>query len=178
MTTPAITAPNTLSELSGTYAIDPAHTRIGFVARHAMVTKVRGAFNDFEGSATVDSLDLTRSRANLTIKAASIDTRNSQRDEHLRGPNFFQADRHPSIGLRALRFEPTDDGWIVPAVLSVGGAETPVTLHARRLPDPAPGTIAVLITGEFDRTTTRIRAPRLMVGHRIAMEAELRFTRR
>jgi polyisoprenoid-binding protein YceI len=112
------------------------------------------------------------------LNAASVRTGIAQRDGHLRGPNFFHADRHPYIGLRALRFEPADDGWIVPAVLSVGGAETPVTLHARRLPDPAPGAIAVRITGEFDRTTTRIRAPRLVVGHRIAMEAELSFTRR
>ena len=51
-------------------------------------------------------------------------------------------------------------------------------LHARRLPDPAPGAIALRITGEFDRTATRMRAPRIMVGHRIAMEAELTFTRR
>ena len=53
-----------------------------------------------------------------------------------------------------------------------------MTLHARRLPDPAPGAIALRITGEFDRTTTRMRAPRLMVGHRIAIEADLTFTRR
>jgi hypothetical protein len=63
-------------------------------------------------------------------------------------------------------------------MLTVGGGETPVTLHARRLPDPAPGAIALRITGELDRTTTRIRAPRIMVGHRIAMAAELTFTRR
>ena len=55
------TIPATLSELSGNYVIDPAHTRIGFVARHAMVTKVRGAFNEFEGSAVVDGTDLTKS---------------------------------------------------------------------------------------------------------------------
>jgi polyisoprenoid-binding protein YceI len=96
-TTTAVTTPTTLSELSGTYTIDPAHTRIGFVARHAMVTKVRGAFNDFEGSATVDHNDLSQSRVDLTIKAASIDTRNSQRDEHLRGNDFLAMDEYPEI---------------------------------------------------------------------------------
>ena len=55
------TIPATLADLSGTYVLDPAHTRIGFVARHAMVTKVRGAFNEFEGSAVVDSTDFTKS---------------------------------------------------------------------------------------------------------------------
>ena len=112
------------------------------------------------------------------LSAASVETGIPKRDGHLRGPSFFHADRHPQIGLRALRFEPAEDGWVVPAMLTVGGAETPVTLHAQRLPDPGPGAIALRITGEFDRTTTRMRAPRIMVGHRIAMEAELTFTRR
>lgn len=159
----------------GTWAVS-ADTRATFSARNFGIRMVRGTLAMDRGTVTV-----TGGRpvaAEGALNAASVRTGIAQRDGHLRGPNFFHADRHPHIGLRALRFEPADDGWIVPAVLSVGGAETPVTLHARRLPDPAPGTIAVLITGEFDRTTTRIRAPRLMVGHRIAMEAELSFTRR
>ena len=57
------TAPATLADLSGTYILDPAHTRVGFVARHAMVTKVRGAFNEFEGSAVVDADDFAKSIA-------------------------------------------------------------------------------------------------------------------
>ena len=56
-TAPAAAAATTLTDLTGTYTIDPAHTRIGFVARHAMVTKVRGAFNEFEGTAVVDGDD-------------------------------------------------------------------------------------------------------------------------
>ena len=83
------TIPATLSELSGTYVLDPAHTRIGFVARHAMVTKVRGAFNEFEGSAVIDGTDFTKSTGQLTIQAASIDTRNEQRDGHLRSNDFL-----------------------------------------------------------------------------------------
>jgi polyisoprenoid-binding protein YceI len=89
--------PATLSELSGNYVIDPAHTRIGFVARHAMVTKVRGAFNGFEGSAVVDGTDFTKSTGQLTIQAASIDTRNEQRDAHLRSNDFLAMEEHPQI---------------------------------------------------------------------------------
>src|SRR4029079_6929846 len=63
-----------LATLSGAYQLDPAHSRIGFVARHAMVTKVRGSFNDFSGAAVLDGADPTRSTATVTIKAASIDT--------------------------------------------------------------------------------------------------------
>ncbi len=91
------TIPATLSELSGTYVIDPAHTRIGFVARHAMVTKVRGAFNEFEGSAVVDGADFTKSTGQLTIQAASIDTRNEQRDAHLRSNDFLAMEEYPQI---------------------------------------------------------------------------------
>ena len=81
--------PAALADLTGSWTIDPTHSRVGFVARHAMVTKVRGAFNDFEGRAVVDGADLSGSRVNLFIQAASIDTRNEQRDEHLRSNDFF-----------------------------------------------------------------------------------------
>jgi polyisoprenoid-binding protein YceI len=94
-----MTATLTLSptDLTGTYVIDPAHTRIGFSARHAMVTKVRGAFNEFDGGATLDFADPTNSSAHLTIQTASVDTRNAQRDAHLRTNDFFDAPTYPTI---------------------------------------------------------------------------------
>ena len=88
---------NDLTALTGTWTLDPAHTRIGFVARHAMVTKVRGSFNEFDGTATVDGNDLSASKVSLTIKAASIDTRNEQRDGHLKSNDFLAMDEHPEI---------------------------------------------------------------------------------
>ncbi len=98
MTTVSTTAaPATLSDLSGTWTIDPAHSRIGFVARHAMVTKVRGAFTEFEGTAVVGAGDFTRSRVELVIQASSIDTSNDQRDEHLRSNEFFDMGTYPQI---------------------------------------------------------------------------------
>ena len=98
MTSPTTFAPaTTLAELSGTYILDPTHTRIGFVARHAMVTKVRGQFNDFEGTGVVDATDFTKSAVTVVIQAASIDTRNEQRDAHLRSNDFLAMDEHPQI---------------------------------------------------------------------------------
>src|SRR4249919_1229206 len=94
MTTASIPA---LTELTGTYTLDPAHTRIGFVARHAMVTKVRGSFDEFAGTAVLDGANPANSRAEVTIKAASIDTRNAQRDEHLRGNDFLAMQEYPQI---------------------------------------------------------------------------------
>jgi polyisoprenoid-binding protein YceI len=90
------TAP-ALTDLTGTYTLDPAHTRIGFVARHAMVTKVRGSFNEFEGTATLDGADPAKSTAKVTINAASIDTRNAQRDAHLRSNDFLAMEEYPEI---------------------------------------------------------------------------------
>ena len=86
-----------LTELTGTYTLDPAHTRIGFVARHAMVTKVRGSFNEFAGTAELDGANPENSRVQLTIEAASIDTRNAQRDEHLRSNDFLAMQEYPKI---------------------------------------------------------------------------------
>jgi polyisoprenoid-binding protein YceI len=116
MTTTA-TPQSTLTDLTGTYTLDPAHTRIGFVARHAMVTKVRGAFNEFEGTGTLDGTSPANSRVQVTIDAASIDTRNAQRDEHLRGNDFLAMKEYPRItfsstGVRQLdatTFEVTGD---------------------------------------------------------------------
>jgi polyisoprenoid-binding protein YceI len=85
------------ADIAGDYVLDPAHTRIGFSARHAMVTKVRGQFNEFEGTAVVDGTDLTRSTVQLTIQAASIDTRNEQRDGHLRSNDFLAMEEYPQI---------------------------------------------------------------------------------
>jgi len=86
-----------LTELTGTYTLDPAHTRIGFVARHAMVTKVRGSFDEFAGTAVLDGANPANSRVEVTIEAASIDTRNAQRDEHLRGNDFLAMEEYPQI---------------------------------------------------------------------------------
>src|ERR1019366_7385204 len=102
------TAP-VLTDLTGTYTIDPAHTRIGFVARHAMVTKVRGSFNEFEGTATLDGANPANSRVQVTINAASIDTRNAQRDEHLRSNDFLAMGEYPQITFSSTGVRPLED---------------------------------------------------------------------
>jgi polyisoprenoid-binding protein YceI len=94
VTTPATTAVST--DLTGDYLLDPTHTRLGFVARHAMVTKVRGSFEQFEGKAHLDFADPTRSTAEVTFQIASVNTGQAQRDEHLRTNDFFDAQTYPT----------------------------------------------------------------------------------
>jgi polyisoprenoid-binding protein YceI len=118
------------TELSGTYTIDPAHSRIGFVARHAMVTKVRGSFNDFEGSGYFDAEDPSRSHLELTIKTSSIDTGNPDRDAHLRSNDFFDMDNYPEIRFVSTRVETKGaDEYLVTGDLTMKGVTRPVSIE-------------------------------------------------
>lgn len=94
------------SQLTGTYTIDASHSTLGFVARHAMVTKVRGAFNEFAGTFTVNADDPSKATAEVVIEATSIDTRNADRDAHLKSNDFFAMDQFPQLTFRSTKFEP------------------------------------------------------------------------
>ena len=122
------TAPD-LTALTGTWTIDPTHSRIGFVARHAMVTKVRGSFNEFEGTAVLDAEDPAASSARVTIRATSIDTRNAQRDEHLRSNDFFAMDEHPTITFVSTGVEQVGEGeFSLAGDLTIKGTTRPVRI--------------------------------------------------
>jgi polyisoprenoid-binding protein YceI len=95
--------------LTGDYTIDTAHSRVGFVARHAMVTKVRGSFNEFEGSIHLDGANPENSSGQVTIQAKSIDTRNSQRDDHLRSNDFLDMDNHAEVTFASTAIKQDDE---------------------------------------------------------------------
>ena len=117
------------ASLTGSYTIDPTHSRIGFVARHAMVTKVRGSFNEFEGAGYLDAEHPENSKVQLTIKAASIDTRNADRDGHLRSNDFFDMENHPDITFVSTGVEPVDaETYRVTGDLTIKGVTKPVTV--------------------------------------------------
>lgn len=126
MTTTTVTK---LDELTGSYTIDPSHSRVGFVARHAMVTKVRGNFNDFTGSFTLDGDDPSASKAELVIEATSVDTRNADRDAHLRSNDFFAMEEHPQIRFASTKVEQVADSeFRVNGDLTLRGVTKPVTV--------------------------------------------------
>ena len=114
---------------TGTYTVDASHSRIGFVARHAMVTKVRGAFNDYEAVAEVNGDDLSDTKVRVAIKAASVDTRSEQRDGHLRSGDFFDVETYPEISFSSTAVEPVgDDVLRVTGDLTIKGTTRPVTI--------------------------------------------------
>jgi polyisoprenoid-binding protein YceI len=122
-----MTTTTRLSELTGDYVLDAAHTRIGFVARLAMVAKVRGQFDEFEGSAHLDGDDPSKSSARVTIQAKSIQTRNQQRDDHLRN-HFLDTDNHPTVTFTSTKVEQVDEtSFKVTGDLTIRGVTKPVT---------------------------------------------------
>ena len=87
---------SSVNDYAGTYTIDPAHSEIGFTARHAMVTKVRGTFDTFSGTAT-SGKNLEGAAISVDIDAASINTRNEGRDGHVKSADFFDVENFPKI---------------------------------------------------------------------------------
>lgn len=93
----------------GNWVIDQAHSEIHFMVRHMMISKVRGQFREFSGSFTIDEAP-ERSCVEVVIRAASIDTGDSQRDGHLRSPEFLDTETHPEIRFRSTSVRPIGDG--------------------------------------------------------------------
>jgi polyisoprenoid-binding protein YceI len=119
--------------LTGDYVFDPVHSTFGFVARHAMVTKVRGTFGEFEGSAHLDFTNASKSSVTVTIKATSIDTGHPDRDAHLRGNDFFDMDQYPEITFKSTSIESVDENtYRVTGDLTIRGVTKSVTFEAER----------------------------------------------
>jgi polyisoprenoid-binding protein YceI len=108
---------------AGTWAIDPTHTEVGFVARHLMVTKVRGSFADVSGTVEVAE-DITKSVANVSIKTASVSSGTADRDNHLRSADFFDSENYPEMTFVSTGF----DGDTLTGDLTIKGVTKPVTL--------------------------------------------------
>jgi polyisoprenoid-binding protein YceI len=119
----------TLESLTGDYTVDTAHSRLGFAARHAMVTKVRGQFKEFEGTAHLDFADPSKSSAEVSIKTASVDTGHEQRDAHLRTNDFFDAPTYPEMTFRSTSVEKVDDEhYKLTGDLTIKETTKPVTI--------------------------------------------------
>ena len=140
---------------AGTYAIDGSHTNLGVTARHLMVSKVRGYFSDVAGTVTIAD-DPLASSVELTVKADSIDTRDAQRDGHLKSADFLDVENYPELTFRSTSVEQVKgETFRVTGDLTVRGVTRPVTVELEyqgTAKDPWGGSrIAFEAKGEIDR---------------------------
>jgi len=113
------------------YELDPAHSHLGFSIRHMMVSQQRGTIKAQSGTLTLDRAALSKSRVEVTIDVASINTNVTDRDNHLRGPDFFDVANHPTISFVSREVRVKDDGELdVTGDLTIRGTTRSVTLHA------------------------------------------------
>ena len=122
----------TPAALTGTYRLDPHRTRLGFVARQAMVAKVRGTFDTFTGLAHLDFADPARSRVEVTVEVTSLTTGSARRDAHLRR-SFFDATEHPRITFRSTSVDVlTDDRYLLTGELTIKDRARPISIEVVR----------------------------------------------
>jgi len=114
---------------TGTWTLDKAHTKVGFIAKHLMITKVRGHFDDFEGTVEIAD-DLSMSAIEVTLGAASITTGTADRDGHLRSPDFLDVDNYSEVSFVSRKIEFDGAVWKVEGDLTIRDVTRPITLAA------------------------------------------------
>ena len=130
--------------VAGTWDIDPVHSEVGFSVRHLMVSKVKGTFKTFSGSITIAENPL-ESKVEATIDASTVDTRDENRDTHLRSSDFFEVEKHPQIIFRSTSVHPKGSDYTVTGDLTIHGVTRSVDLELEFngvSPDPWGGTRA------------------------------------
>ena len=121
-------ATNIVEDITGDYALDVTHSRLGFSARHAMVTTVRGEFQEFSGTAHVDAQDPAKSQVTVSIAPASISTGTADRDGHLRSADFFDVENFGEITFVSTGVAVVDGVWEITGDLTIKGVTNEVTI--------------------------------------------------
>ena len=184
--TDAITATREFQGLqipaAGTYVLDAAHKRVGFVVRHLMVSKVRGDFGDATATITVGE-DPLQSSVTATIKTASVFTGQTDRDNHLRSADFFDAETYPTMEYRSTGIKSFDGNeFVLTGELTIKGITKPVDLHvefegAGRSPY-GKDVFGFSATAEVDREewdltwNVALESGGVMVGKKVKIEIE------
>jgi polyisoprenoid-binding protein YceI len=166
----------------GTWKIDPSHTSVGFVARHLMVTKVRGRFASVQGAIEINQ-DPTQSSTLITIDTPSIDSRDEKRDEHLRSADFFDVEQFPHITFTSTKVEPDGNHWRLTGDLTIKDITRPVVLDVEyegAITDPWGGErIGFTASTEVDREdwgltwNVALEAGGVVVSKKIKLELEV-----
>jgi len=134
------------------WKVDTVHSEIGFSVKHMMISKAKGTFNDFDAVLEADVDDLTDSKIEITIDAASIDTKNKDRDDHLRSADFFDVENHPKITFTATDIKKkSENNYEVTGDLTLHGTTKPVVLDVNfegQSKDPMSGNQVAGFSGE------------------------------
>jgi polyisoprenoid-binding protein YceI len=118
---------------TGTWAVDPAHSKVGFAVKHMGIATVRGEFTEFQGTLEIGG-DLASAKVHGTVKVQSVDTNEQQRDEHLRSPDFFDAEQFPELSFDSTKVEAVDDETFrITGNLTIHGVTNEIVLHAETL---------------------------------------------
>jgi polyisoprenoid-binding protein YceI len=171
----------------GVFTLDPAHSHVGFSVRHMMIAKVRGRFTSFTGTLTVAE-DPLQSTVEVDIELASIDTRDEQRDGHLRSPDFFDVEQHPTMTFRSAGVTVNGgDSVRLDGELDLHGVTQPVSLdvvYDGVGQDPwGNQRIGFSATGEIDREAFGLTWNQplaqggVLVGKAVRIEIEAEFVR-
>jgi polyisoprenoid-binding protein YceI len=167
------------------WTTDTAHSSLEFAVRHMVVSTVRGRFTDFTVAAQVDADDVVKSRGTVTVKTASIDTREPQRDEHLRSADFLDVEKYPAMTYSIASIEKRGDDWKVDGALTIRDVTRQVPFDVEvngPVEDPFGGTrIGLSATGHINRKDFGLvwnmvtEAGGLLVGDDVTMTVEAEF---
>jgi polyisoprenoid-binding protein YceI len=194
MNTQAATVSNTarpavLANSVTNWEIDPAHSSANFSIRHMMIAKVHGGFTKLAGNLRLDRDDPAKSVIEANIDAASIDTREAKRDEHLRSADFFDVEKFPSIEFRSKRFEEGNDTLELTGDLKIRGVTKEVTLEVEGLDtemkDPWGNTkLGASATTKIKRKdfglnwNAALEAGGVLVGDDVTISLDIQFTKK
>jgi len=176
-----------LSEIATTWQLDPAHSSVEFGVRHLMISTVKGRFGDISGTVTLDSNNESSAAVDITVQTASIDTRQEQRDAHLRSPDFFDAQNWPVISFHGTSVEgDTDSEFQLTGDLTIRDVTREITLDVTKEgqgSDPWGNVRAAFsANGKIDRRdfgltyNQVLEAGGVVVGDEIKISVDVEFT--
>jgi len=170
------------------WVIDPTHSEIGFKIRHLMITNVSGKFEQFEAEVQTENEDFTTAKIRATIKTASVNTSNLQRDEHLRNSDFFEVENHPDIFFTSQKVEKIDnDNFLVHGNLTLKGVTNPIKLNVEYsglTNDPWGGQRAgFVVTGKINRNdfglsfNSPLETGGVVLGEEVKISSEIQLVK-
>lgn len=168
------------------WVIDPTHSELGFKVKHLMISNVKGVFTNYE--ATIDGEDFTTSPLKVTIQAASINTNNTDRDNHLKSADFFDAENFPNLTFEGLSFTKVDDEeYKLKGVLTIKEVSKEIELdvaYGGTNKDPwGNEKMAFEITGKLNRKdfglnwNSTLETGGVLVGDEVKISAEVQFVK-